>query len=51
MTELTAEDMIGFFRDVISGKVKVEGTNEKRNRRVEVWLKEHGIEPYSWESK
>ncbi|MBE0431360.1 MAG: helix-turn-helix transcriptional regulator, partial [Dehalococcoidia bacterium] len=51
MTELTAEDMIGFFRDVISGKVKVEGTNEKRNRRVEVWLKEHGIEPYSWESR
>lgn len=48
LTEITGQDFIDFFRDIISGKRKVEGSNAKKNQQVKVWLKEHGIEPYDW---
>ena len=46
--EVTAKDYIEFFRKVVSGEVKVEGQNKKKDRWLKVWLKEHGIEPYDW---
>jgi len=48
LTEITGQDFIDFFRDIISGKRRVEGADAKRNQQVKVWLKEHGIEPYDW---
>ena len=51
MTEITGDDFVGYFRDIISGKIQVKEANVKRNQLVKVWLKEHGIEPYNWEAE
>ena len=47
-TEITGPEFIDYFRKVISGEIKLEGFSEKDKRRVKVWLKERGIEPYNW---
>jgi len=48
LTEIKAEDFVEYFRKVIDGEIEVEGFDEKYKRRVKVWMKEHGIEPYKW---
>jgi len=52
VVEMKAQDVIEDLRRVVSGEMKVEGLESKKRREwLKVWLKEHGIEPYDWESK
>ena len=48
-TEITGKSIIDDLRKIISGEIKVkEFSSEKRKQWLRVFLKEHGIEPYSW---
>lgn len=51
VTEITAEGVIDIARKLISGESWVEGITEKKKQLLKVWLKEHGMEPYSWDVK
>ena len=43
-TDITAQDFIKDFRNLIDGKTKISGFNEKKKRKLKVWLLSHGID-------
>jgi DNA-binding CsgD family transcriptional regulator len=46
--ELTGEGYIDSFRQLVSGESNPKNLSEKEIRKIKVWLKEHGIDPYNW---
>ena len=46
--ELTGDGYIESFRKLINGESNPKGVSENDIRKIKVWFKEHGIDPYNW---
>ncbi|MFC1894159.1 response regulator transcription factor [Chloroflexota bacterium] len=48
VVDIDGEMLIDDFRKSIGGELRISGVKPKDIRRMKVFLKEHGIDPYNW---
>ena len=48
-TEFTIDSLITWFKDMVDGKIRVAGIDERKLRNMKVFFKKHGIEFDNWD--
>ncbi len=50
-TEFTIESLVEVFRNLLDGKVRAQGIDEKKLRNAKLFFKKHGIEFDNWDKE
>ena len=50
-TEFTIDSLIEWFRDMVDGKIRVAGIDERKLRNMKIFFKKHGIEFDNWDKE